>query len=347
MTSPSPWSFRAGPAALEILRDRGLTPETLGGIVGPASGPRWLVLADLDRALMASGLLDRGAKVLSGASAGAWRMLALASPRRLQVHAELLERYVTMAFPPKVRPEVVSQAYRDMLDDLFPAADRPALLGDQDLTLALHVVLARGPAASSVRSLHLAGVFAAGFPRLLSRSIERLPGLTRVVASNRPLGQLAGLRTATLDPDTLIDFALGSGTVPWYMEPVTAPAPLRGRLLDGGLTDYHFRTPLAPEGIILVPHFTGRLLPTWFDQFRDGRAPDRRLLDRVLLISPSPELIATLPDGRLPDRNDFVTYANDPATRINRWRQVLDRCSGSGSATFDVTPERVATFGPA
>jgi hypothetical protein len=182
---------------------------------------------------------------------------------------------------------------------------------------------------------------------MLSSSIQRLPGIRRVVAGSRPLPPVEGLDQAILDAGNLIDFALGSGTVPWYMEPVPAPAPLRGRLLDGGLTDYHLRTPLATEGIILLPHFGDRLLPTWFDQFRRGRSADRRLLDRVLLISPSPELIASLPDGRLPDRNDFVAYANDPAARINRWRQVLDRCSGSGSAAFDVTPERVAAFAPA
>ena len=26
-----------------------------------------------------------------------------------------------------------------------------------------------------------------------------------------------------------------------------------------------------------------------------------------------------LPDGRLPDRGDFVLFADDPATRIRRW----------------------------
>ena len=42
--------------------------------------------------------------------------------------------------------------------------------------------------------------------------------------------------------------------------------------------------------------------------------PDPRLQD-VVLVSPSPDYLATLPDRKLPDRKDFEKYVGDDAGR--------------------------------
>jgi len=43
----------------------------------------------------------------------------------------------------------------------------------------------------------------------------------------------------------------------------------------------------------------------------------------VLLISPSPALLARLPNGKLPDRNDFYRYGLDHDARERDWRRAM------------------------
>ncbi len=42
-----------------------------------------------------------------------------------------------------------------------------------------------------------------------------------------------------------------------------------------------------------------------------------------MLLSPNPAWVKTLPGGKLPDRQDFKTFAEDDAGRMRRWRQAL------------------------
>jgi hypothetical protein len=50
--------------------------------------------------------------------------------------------------------------------------------------------------------------------------------------------------------------------------------------------------------------------------------------DRVLLIAPSSEFVASLPGGKIPDRKDF--YAFDHSERIRRWQDSLDASERPG-----------------
>ena len=49
-------------------------------------------------------------------------------------------------------------------------------------------------------------------------------------------------------------------------------------------------------------------------------------LDSMILISPSPELVASLPNGKLPDRNDFYRYGTDHTARIAAWKRAVAEC---------------------
>ena len=46
--------------------------------------------------------------------------------------------------------------------------------------------------------------------------------------------------------------------------------------------------------------------------------------DQVLLLSPSPEYLASLPYGKLPDRRDFKRFANDDTARERYWQHAMD-----------------------
>ena len=42
-------------------------------------------------------------------------------------------------------------------------------------------------------------------------------------------------------------------------------------------------------------------------------------LDNVVVLSPSPAWIASLPNAKLPDRSDFQRYGDDLAARVRAW----------------------------
>jgi hypothetical protein len=85
--------YRAGTRALERLRAHGFGPRELQALILPATGPRWLVCTGFDRALLSHGWLTQPEHhvLLLGASAGAWRALALASRDPARTYAALID----------------------------------------------------------------------------------------------------------------------------------------------------------------------------------------------------------------------------------------------------------------
>ena len=46
-------------------------------------------------------------------------------------------------------------------------------------------------------------------------------------------------------------------------------------------------------------------------------------LANVVVLAPHPDWVATLPGGKLPDRQDFKAFRHDPAHRIAAWTQAV------------------------
>ncbi len=314
-------SYRAGPRALERLRRDSLGPGQIRAVVGPASGPRWLALAGLDQALLSTELLSRDRIRLAGASAGAWRMMAFASRDPRAAHQRLLEGYIGQVFAKGVTPTEVSRAYRRMLGEVI-GNDVDHITNHPTFDLAIHTARCR---AGGHRVALLASLLAAG---VLNVATAQATGVffERVLFARRPstLPPFRG-RLVPLGPDNLLDAAQASGTVPIYLEAVCDPASApRGAYVDGGLTDYHLRASYTGEGegLVLMFHYRHRILPRWLDRYRDSRRPTPAAVTDLLQIYPSPEFVASLPDGQIPDRHDFKRFVDDPRERICRWRQV-------------------------
>jgi len=88
------------------------------------------------------------------------------------------------------------------------------------------------------------------------------------------------------------------------------------------MTDYHFDMDFhAGDGLVLYPHFSAEVIPGWFDKALPWRRAHAQHYDRVVLVTPSKEFVATLPNGKIPDRKDFEKLGADE--RIRCWRQVL------------------------
>jgi len=66
------------------------------------------------------------------------------------------------------------------------------------------------------------------------------------------------------------------------------------------------------------------------------RRPPEASLENVVMVHPSDAFIATLPEGRVPDRGDFTTYIDDPATRIAHWRRSVQLAAPLGEEFLEL-----------
>jgi hypothetical protein len=207
----------------------------------------------------------------------------------------------------------------------------------EDVTL--HVLTARAEGALDRRasrgSFGRAALANARGRRHLARHLRRVVFShgPRAVPDSLFAGDPFGATRVALTESNRVDALLASGTIPMICEAVAdIPGAPTGWYWDGGLIDYHLAWPYARlEGLTLYPHFTGSVTPGWLDKFLPwrkqgvgGRGADA--LASLILLYPSPEFLATLPGGKLPDRNDFYRFAGDDAARIAAWRRAIAEC---------------------
>lgn len=321
--------FLAGKRALAWVRERGLCPDDVKLVLGAAGGPKWLMLAEMDRFLFGSWLPRRETPLhLLGASIGAWRHAIYCSPDPLAAHAQFLEAYLSQSYTSQPTVEEIQATTERVLAECLPPERRAALLEHPSFRLHILTARTRGPLKSENRLALTAGLAAAGLTNLVTRRglslfMERV--LFHHPAGMGPFYREERPRTVALTPENLGPALFASGSIPLIMGGVRdiAGAP-RGTYRDGGLIDYHFDISLDPgEGIALFPHFSEQLVPGWFDKHLRWRKHRPEHLDAVLVIAPSAEFIAKLPFGRITDRRDFDHYAGRNDSRTIYWNAVL------------------------
>ncbi len=323
----SPLVIRAGPRALAHLRERGLSPNDVGTLVGASGGPKWLVLAAMDRVWARWLVAGRSAPLhLLGSSIGTFRHACFAQADPLGAFGRFEEAYVAQSYTGQPTTACVSRVSRDILDHLL-GSDGARAIAKHPLLLS-HVVTARSRAAVATdrRRLLALGLGSAALANVLAR---RLTGnfFQRIVFHTGPACAFGFRDFATvalpLSENLVPGAILASGSIPLVMEAVRMPPPAPpGLYRDGGIVDYHFDFRFErPPGLTLYPHFFERITPGWFDKALCWRRPAAGDLDDVILLAPSAAFVATLPGGKVPDRDDFK---NLPTTeRIAVWRTVL------------------------
>ena len=65
------------------------------------------------------------------------------------------------------------------------------------------------------------------------------------------------------------------------------------------------------------------MVPGWLDKALKWRHKATPFLDNTIVLAPNPEWVNTLPNGKLPDRSDFVTYASDFEERVKVWKEAV------------------------
>lgn len=332
--------FHAGPRALAHLRAHGLRARDVAIVPAAAGGPKGLIFQAIDQWLFGQWLPSAPReRTLIGASIGAWRMAAACQKDPAAAFARLGQLYAGQRYA-STKP---SQAD---IDAVCQQLLRDFVGGHEDDILAhphhrLHLITVRGKGAladPAHRRAELRGFAVAALQNLRGRARLRHV-LERVILADRraDTAWLSGFdafttHRAPLTSGNLQAALLASGTLPLLMQPVTAidEAPA-GKYWDGGIVDYHLALPYghtgAPDEIVLYPHFSEHIVPGWLDKGlpwrRAARGPQRGWLDNVLIVSPTPAFLQTLPRAKLPDRNDFKHYGLDHDARVRAWQQAI------------------------
>jgi len=326
--------IHAGPRALAQLRAQGLRPEDVRAIPAAAGGPKGLVLNPLDRFIFGEWLAASAHTVhLLGASIGAWRMATACLADPDAAFAQMADDYIRQEYEhePGKQPKArhVSEVFGAKLAERFGQRVDEVL---QHPRYRLHVFTSRGRhimrREGRLRTpLGYLGAFATN-----AVSRKAMGGwLERVVFSDprdaMPL-HLHDYRThsVALDALNLQPSILASCSIPFWLDAVhDIPGAPRGAYWDGGITDYHLHLNYASmhEGLVLYPHFQKTVIPGWLDKALRHRHRATEHLDNVVVLSPAPEWIATLPNAKLPDRSDFKGYGDDVAGRVKAWTRAV------------------------
>jgi hypothetical protein len=347
MSKPSSIILRAGRAARAHIAAHGLQGADIQAVPAAAGGPKGLALIPLDQYLFGEFLRDAPAsgqpRWLVGSSVGSWRMCAAAQADPVRALERMREGYFSQRYPQKPSGAYVSMecgktAQAALGDSSDSAADWATdWAGHWSAQNRLVVITARSRGLLREKG-SAARLAAAALTNTMSRA--RLASFfERVLFANGPTSDWAAIKACLpvdrfgsdiveLSADNAPQALLASGTIPMLADPVRSPtgAP-PGLYWDGGMVDYHIDWHWNKlPGLVLYPHFVDYIVPGWLDKHLAWRRARGAHLDNVLLISPSPDLLARLPRRKLPDREDFYHYGLDHDARVADWRLALGEC---------------------
>ena len=324
----------AGPKARAHLREFGLRPQDIRVVPAAAGGPKGLILKPLDRYIFGRWLAQVDQVVHRvGASIGAWRMACACLPDAERALAQLAEDYVTQRYPHQrgklPEAQVVSKIFGEKIGQRLGSRAAEVLASPR---FRLHIFTSRGR-----KLLHRPGRVGTALGYLgayvTNAASRRALGawLERVVFSDPrdelpfPLTDFRS-RSVALDVGNLAPAILASCTIPFALQAVQdVPGAPLGTYWDGGITDYHLRLNYSSmaEGLVLYPHFQPRIVPGWLDKAWHKRHRANGHLDNLVVLSPHPGFVERLPNGKLPDRQDFRDLRDDDVGRERIWRVAL------------------------
>ena len=336
---------KAGPRALSVIRDEGLRPERVRVVAGAAGGPKWLVLYHLDR-LMLEGFYTRctGPLDFIGSSIGAWRFAALCQHDAPAVLDRFRDAYIHQTYDGKPTPAEVTAESRRIMDRYLEDKGIDRILNNPARRLSILAVRCRHLTAYEDRRLMGVGLAAAAAANLIRRSSLKYFFQRCIFSAGPdalPLVMEDGLpfRRYILNRRNFKDALLASGSIPLVMSGVRAiDGAEAGVYRDGGMIDYHLDLPyrLDTSELVLMPHFTGKIIPGWLDKQLDWRRPARENMAQVVLIAPSPEFVRQLPGAKIPDRTDFKTFFRRDGERFAAWNKVVAMCRAPSEAFMEL-----------
>ena len=325
-------TIKAGRGALESLQRDGFDASRIGTLAGASGGAKWLVLSQLDRAIIQTIVPQlQGPVHLIGTSIGCWRSACYGQRDPLSAIERFEEAYIEQAYSDEPDIHEITAKSREILSVVLGASGVDEILTNPLFRMHIMTVRARHLLASERKPALLAGLATAATFNVLSRRSLGLFFERALFFDPRdlpPCHDATGfpMQRYPLTSDNLMDAVVATGSIPLVLNGVAnIPGARRGIYRDGGVIDYHLDLPQsATDKLTLFPHFFDRIVPGWFDKKLSWRKPHPQHVDRTILVSPSAEFVAGLPGGKIPDRTDFLTYP--PAERIVVWRKTVAAC---------------------
>ena len=329
---PVSLTFKAGEGALRTVRNNGFDISTIGTIAGASGGAKWLVLSQLDRAIL-SGLVPKlkGPVHLLGTSIGSWRFACYAQDDPVAAIERFETAYIEQSYSESPDIHEITAMSRKIIQLLLGDGGVQQILSHPLFRTHVMAVRSRHILASEKRWLLALGLVTAAGLNVLSRKTLGMFFERALFYDDRdipPFFDATGfpLQQIPVTAANLEDAIVATGSIPLVLSGVRdIHGATPGVYRDGGVIDYHHDLPHSDEErLTLYPHFYDRIVPGWFDKNLGWRRPHPEHVDRTILISPSAEFVAGLPNAKIPDRSDFVNFS--PAERVKAWRDCTDAC---------------------
>jgi len=324
--------FLAGPGARRIVASDGFDPGRIGAIAGASGGAKWLVLSRLDR-VIAEKILPAltGPVHLVGSSIGSWRFACYAQTDAVGAIDRFEEAYIEQRYSDKPDRDEISRRSAEVLAEVLGPGGASEILSHPVLRAHVITVRSRQLARSERPAVLGASLVLAATANIFSRRSLGFFFVRSIFSDPRdrpPFHKVGGfpLEHNDLTVANLAETVRASGSIPLVLSGVRdIPGAPRGIYRDGGIIDYHLDLPTSPDNrLTLFPHFFEYLKPGWFDKKLDWRSNQAKNIDRTIVICPSREFVAGLPNAKVPDRTDFRTMT--PALRRKVWRSVIAEC---------------------
>lgn len=324
--------MKAGPGALRKIKRDGFDAASIGTIAGASGGAKWLVLSQLDRAILEEVVPKLAGPVhLIGTSIGSWRFACYAQNDPLAAIERFEEAYIEQTYSERPDTAEITAKSREVMDVVLGGRGKEEILNNPVFRTHVMTVRSRHVLASENRWLLSLSLLAAASTNIVSRKSLGLFFERALFFDPRdlpPFFDVTGfpLQQIPLSARNLDDAIVATGSIPLVLHGVRdIDGAESGVYRDGGIIDYHHDLPhSADEKLTLYPHFYDHIVPGWFDKKLGWRRPQPENVDRTILISPSADFVAGLPNAKIPDRTDFSNYS--PPERVKAWRDCIGAC---------------------
>ncbi|MFT5277728.1 MAG: hypothetical protein ACI97K_000987 [Glaciecola sp.] len=318
----------AGTKALQRIRNEGFHAGLFGGFLGASGGPKWFVLAGLDKIIFPEFLDARKGTIdIMGSSAGAFRAACLAQNDTAAAIDRLANSYANTVYSARPDAKEITDRGYDLLYGMLGEKGISEAISSSSKNLHFFVQHCHGLVSSDNKAAQMMGLSIAAAKNMLNRkSIAKQ--FTRAVFSTKP--KLDLFRDPCdfptdyyqLDASNFIPSLMASGSIPIVLQGIKdIPNAKPGVYRDGGIIDYHFDLAFEQSDLILYPHFYKTPTPGWFDKNLKGRQCHASSYENVLMLTPSDEFVASLPYSKIPDRKDFENM--EAEVRIKYWLEVI------------------------
>ncbi|WNC67069.1 patatin-like phospholipase family protein [Thalassotalea nanhaiensis] len=321
----------AGKTALAQIKEQGISQEQFKLLVGASGGPKWFVLAGLDRFLCGEFFKSRQTPLYTlGSSAGAWRFSCYAQQDPLAAINRLIDGYSHLTYPSDASiSEVTIQSEKLLAHIVSKNADEIA--SNPMIKSTLIVAKSKGLTRYENKYIQLLGLLSSALANRVNRKhlgkyYQRTVFSTDITQIPFDYDDGIDSKVVALTKHNIHQALQATGSIPMVINGVKdIEGAGVGMFRDGGIIDYHFDQPFLPNakdsGLVLYPHFYNEFKPGWFDKYIKHRFANKKHFDKTLVLAPTDEFVAKLPYGKIPDRKDFTQLS--ASERIKYWQTVI------------------------